>query len=200
MNILALHSSINGGQSATRAMVDTFLDQALSADPRTNVTQRDFAADPIPHLPPELVPIQFGFAPKEQTPAIELSDTLISELESADVIVIGAPFYNFTIPSTLKAWLDHVMRAQRTFSYASGAPEGLLSADKKVVVMVASGGVYTEGPAKAMDFVEPYLRAVLGFIGLTDVTFVWAGAQANPDAGRDARANAAAQIRAMAIA
>lgn len=200
MNILALHSSLNGDQSATRAMVDTYLAKAIAANPGATVTQRDFATAPIPHLPRELVAVQFGFPPKELTPAIELSNSLIAELEAADVVVIGAPFYNFTIPSTLKAWLDHVMRAQRTFSYASGAPEGLLSASKKVVVMVASGGVYSSGPAQAMDFVEPYLRAVLGFIGLTDVTFVWAGAQANPDAGRDARTDAAERIRAMAAA
>ena len=104
---------------------------------------------------------------------IRQSDPLLEEAEAADVIVIATPMYNFAIPSTLKAWIDHITRAGRTFHYtAEGRPEGLLR-NKKVFVIAARGGIYTgESPVKALDFQEPYLRAMLGFIGLTDVTFV----------------------------
>lgn len=87
----------------------------------------------------------------------------------ADIIVIGVPIYNFNIPSALKAWLDHLVRAGKTFSYQTGRPEGLVK-DKKVYLAIASGGVYSDGPMKSYDFAEPYLRAVLGFIGITDIT------------------------------
>jgi FMN-dependent NADH-azoreductase len=114
---------------------------------------------------------------KEQTEAVALADKLIAEVEAADTIVIAAPMYNFTIPSTLKAWLDHIARAGRTFRYTAAGPEGLLKG-KKVFVVESRGGFYGEGPAKAMDFQEPYLRAMLGFLGLNDVTFIHAEGQA----------------------
>jgi FMN-dependent NADH-azoreductase len=97
---------------------------------------------------------------------------LIEELEAADTIVLAVPMYNFSIPSTLKAWIDHVARAGRTFRYTAAGPEGLLNG-KKVFVVSGRGGFYSgDSPAKVLDFQEPYLRAVLGFLGLTDVTFI----------------------------
>jgi FMN-dependent NADH-azoreductase len=121
-------------------------------------------------------------APAQQQ-AAALADTLIEEVEAADVIVIAAPMYNFSIPSTLKAWLDHIARAGRTFGYGANGPEGLLKG-KRVFVFTARGGVYSgESPAKGMDFQEPYLRAMLGFLGLDDVTFVHAeGLKISPEA------------------
>jgi len=112
--------------------------------------------------------------------------------------VIGAPMYNFTVPSTLKAWLDNVIRAGRTFTYAGGTPKGLLPPGKKAIVFLASGGAYAEGPAKAYDFVEPYLRAVLDFIGLTDVTVIRVENQANSDMAKEARAGAIHATHALA--
>jgi len=117
-----------------------------------------------------------AFTPEAQrSPAqshdLETADTLIAELMAADVIVIGAPMYNFTVSSSLKAWIDHVARAGVTFRYTENGPVGLATG-KKVFVFTARGGVYTKGPASAMDFQETYLRAFLGFIGLTDVTFI----------------------------
>ena len=100
-----------------------------------------------------------------------MSDALIGELVTADVIVLAVPMHNFGIPSTLKAWIDHVVRAGRTFIYSEGGPEGLLKG-KRLILVLASGGVYSNGPAKQLDFQEPYLRAVLGFIGLTDIEVV----------------------------
>ena len=111
------------------------------------------------------------------------SDPLLEEVEAADVIVIAAPMYNFSISSTLKAWIDHITRAGRTFQYTANGPEGLLK-NKKVFVVTARGGIYTgDSPAKAYDFQEPYLRTILGFNGLTDVTFIHVeGQKISPDA------------------
>jgi FMN-dependent NADH-azoreductase len=122
-----------------------------------------------------------------------LADALIEELEAADVVVIAAPMYNFSIPSTLKAWIDHVARAGRTFRYGAAGPEGLLKG-KKVFVVTGRGGIYTgDSPAKGMDFQEPYLRAMLGFLGLDDVSFIHVEGLA---VGPDARASGTERARA----
>jgi FMN-dependent NADH-azoreductase len=107
-----------------------------------------------------------------QQAAVDFADELIAEVEAADAIVIAAPMYNFSIPSTLKAWIDHIARAGRTFRYTESGPQGLLTG-KKVFVVTGRGGVFSgESPARGMDFQEPYLRTVLGFLGLDDVTFI----------------------------
>ncbi len=106
-----------------------------------------------------------------QANAQALSDELIAELKAADLLVIGAPMYNFGIPSTLKAWFDYVLRAGVTFSYSEAGPEGLLKG-KRAIVVLTRGGLYSEGPAQLMDAQEPHLRTLLGFIGITDVTFI----------------------------
>ncbi|HYI88373.1 MAG TPA: NAD(P)H-dependent oxidoreductase, partial [Beijerinckiaceae bacterium] len=100
-----------------------------------------------------------------------LSDALVAELRAADTVVIGAPMYNFSVPTGLRAWFDHVLRAGETFRYTEAGPKGLLEG-KRVIVVESRGGLYSEGPAQAADFQEPYLRHLLAFIGLTDVTFV----------------------------
>jgi FMN-dependent NADH-azoreductase len=102
---------------------------------------------------------------------LALSDALIEELQTADIVVLTVPMHNFGIPSTLKAWIDHVVRAGHSFTYSEGGPEGLLKG-KRLILVLASGGVYSNGPAKQFDFQEPYLCAVLGFIGLTDIEVV----------------------------
>ncbi len=201
-NLLVLHTSINIGASATRALASDYAAQYAANHPGTQVAVRDLVASPVPHLIPGMLPIVFGAAPAGgdagQDEAAALSDTLISELEAADIVVIGAPMYNFTVPSTLKAWLDNVIRAGRTFTYAGGTPKGLLPPGKKAIVFLASGGAYAEGPAKAYDFVEPYLRAVLDFIGLTDVTVIRVENQANSDMAKEARAGAIHATHALA--
>jgi FMN-dependent NADH-azoreductase len=114
----------------------------------------------------------------EQKAILAASDALIAELEQADEIVIGVAMHNFSIPSTLKLWIDQIARRGKTFSYGANGPEGLLKG-KKATILISTGGVYETGtPAGAMNFVEPYLRAVLGFLGITDISFVTAGGAA----------------------
>jgi FMN-dependent NADH-azoreductase len=113
--------------------------------------------------------------------AIQHSEEAIGDIQDADILVIGAPMYNFSIHSTLKAWIDHVVRSGITFRYAEKGPEGLVKKGKKVYVAVSTGGIYSEGPMKQADFIEPYLRFILGFIGLNDIEFVRAEGLAIPD-------------------
>jgi FMN-dependent NADH-azoreductase len=135
-----------------------------------------------------MAPAEAGVSGQHQATA--LADELIAELEAADTIVIAAPMYNFTISSPLKAWIDHIARAGRTFRYSASGPEGLLTG-KKVFVITSRGGFYAEGPGKAMDFQEPYLRAMLGFLGLTDVTFIHTEGQAvSPQAASEGASRA----------
>jgi len=139
----------------------------------------------LPHITDEwggahLEPSQLNSAQRNY---LSTSDHLIEELQAADTIVIGAPMYNFAIPSPLKAWIDQVVRMGKTFGYGPSGARGLLS-DKKVIVITARGGAYPKGtPAENVDFQEPYLRHILGFIGLTDVTFIHAENQAREEAG-----------------
>lgn len=197
--LLILHTSLNTETSVTRNLTTSFVDQYLKNHPGTTTIERDLVKDPIPHLTPELVPSVLGLPVDGQagvTP--NLADTLIDELERADVIVIGAPMYNFTVSSTLKAWIDHVYRARRTFAYIDGVPKGLLPPGKKVVLFVASGGAYTEGAAKAFDMIEPFMRLAFQFIGITDVTVIRAESQASPEAAPVERSKAMQQVLTLA--
>lgn len=201
-NILVLNSSAAGADSVSRLLTDDAVDQLRRHRPHAAVVTRDLAADPIPHLAPDGV--NGVRTPNAVTPAEiaarKLSDELIAELRAADTIVIGAPMYNFGLPSTLKAWFDHVLRAGETFSYSEAGPKGLLEG-KTVIVVEARGGLYSEGPGQAADFQEPYLRHLLAFIGLTDVTFVRAEKLGfGPEARAAAIAAARAQISGLALA
>jgi FMN-dependent NADH-azoreductase len=171
--ILHLNTSIRSSGSHSRTLSGEFLAK-LAASGKDTVIERDLAVQPIPHLDETTMGAFFTPADKrspEQNQAIALSDKLIAEIQAADTIVIGAPMYNFSISSGFKAWIDHVARAGVTFKYTEKGPVGQLQG-KKVYVFTARGGVYSHGPAASMDFHETYLRAVLGFIGLTDITFV----------------------------
>ena len=185
-NVLFVTSSLNGEKSTSRGIALDFLNAWRGSHKRTHVTVRDVNA--VPHLSGETIqalmaPAEAGMNGRHQGAA--LADELIAELEAADTIVIAAPMYNFTISSPLKAWLDHIARAGRTFRYTASGPEGLLKG-KKVFVIASRGGLYAHGPGKAMDFQEPYLRAMLGFLGLTDVTFVHAEGQGiSPESASD---------------
>ena len=199
MKLLVLHNSLNAVSSASRELTDAFVSGIVAHHHDAQIITRDLACEPVPHLPAELVSVQYGRPAPEQTPAVVLAETLIIELEDADILVIGMPMYNFTIPSTLKSWLDHVIRAGRTFAYVDGAPKGLLPAGKQAVVLISSSGVYTQGPGQAMDFIEPYLRAILGFIGIAGVKFVRAEAQAFADLAATARAQAVRMATDLAL-
>jgi FMN-dependent NADH-azoreductase len=171
-HILALTSSIAGDSSVSSLLLAEVIGQLTAKDPAARVTHRDLGATPIPHLTPVTVA---GITGTPVTPAEAatraLSDELIGELRAADILAIGAPMYNFGLPTGLRAWFDHVLRAQETFRYSEAGPEGLL-AGRRAIVLESRGGLYSEGPAQATDFQEPYLRHLFGFMGFTDVTFI----------------------------
>lgn len=170
--ILNIISSIKGEDSFSTKLSNAIIEKLQKANPESETITHDLTKNPLPHL--EAVNYEAFFAPQEsrtdaQKKAVLNSDEAIEELFNADIIVIGVALYNFGIPSTLKSWIDHIARAGVTFSYADGYPKGLLT-DKKVYLAIASGAVYTEGPMADYDFTENYLRKVLGFLGLTDIT------------------------------
>lgn len=173
--ILHIDSSPLGDKSVTRKFTGKLLAELKAKHPGSVVVTRDFGNNPLPHLNSTV--LGAFFTPPEQRnaelqDAIILSDKAVDELLAADVIVIGAPMWNFGIPSSLKAWIDHVVRAGRTFKYTATGAQGLVPAGKKAVIVSARGGVYSEGPAKAMDHQETYLKSILGFLGITDVSFI----------------------------
>ncbi|GAA5644507.1 MULTISPECIES: FMN-dependent NADH-azoreductase [Vibrio] len=168
--ILALKSSILGDYSQSNKLVDEFIKNV----DQENLTVRDLAANPLPVL-------DFGVATAlratedlsdEQQHIVALSDTLIEEIKAADTLVIAAPMYNFTIPTQLKNWIDLIARAGVTFKYTEAGVQGLIEG-KKAIVVTTRGGIHKDSPT---DNVTPYLRTVLGFVGITDVEFVYAEA------------------------
>lgn len=171
MKILNVLSSINGEHSNTKKVVEAINDKLLEKHPEANIHTKDLAKSPVPHL--DASHFQAFYAteelPENYESSVFHSDTAISEIKEADVVVIAVPFYNFTIPGTLKSWIDQITRAGVTFSYGESGPIGLLQ-DKKVFLAFASGGIYSVEPMKNMDFAEPYLKNILGFLGLTDIT------------------------------
>jgi FMN-dependent NADH-azoreductase len=201
-NILIIDSAATGDASVSRKLTDAAEQTIRRRDPSARIVRRDIGKAPIPHLTEESVPaIRAGIVESETArEALALSDALVAELQEADLIVIGAPMYNFGMPSTLKAWFDHVLRARVTFRYTEAGPEGLLKG-KKAIVVEARAGLYSEGPAAALDSQEPHLRTLLGFMGIDDVTFVRAEKLAfGPEAAAAAVADAIAQIEALAEA
>jgi FMN-dependent NADH-azoreductase len=167
--------------SISRALTREFATSWKAKNPTGNVIDRNLSANPS--KPIDQIWIGAAYTPETartdaQKAILASSDILIDELQKADEIVIGVAMHNFSIPSVLKLWIDQIARAGKTFSYGANGPEGLLKG-KKATILIASGGVYETGtPAGAMNFVEPYLRAVLGFLGITDVNFVTAAGAA----------------------
>jgi FMN-dependent NADH-azoreductase len=150
VTILHIDSSISGANSASRELSGKIVEQLLTAPWGQEVIYRDLVADPLPHLTLD------SFA----------DSSVLDEFLAADTIVIGAPMYNFTLPTQLKAWLDRILVAGRTFRYTESGPEGLVSG-KRVVIALARGGFYDSGsPASALEHLESYLRGVFGFIGI----------------------------------
>ena len=179
--ILQLKSSLysNGGQSSQLA--DGYVELRRALEPTTRTIVRDLATNPVPHLTGE----RFGAflaKPESRTPeqqaVVDSSDALIGELRAADTIVIGLPMYNFGVPSTLKAYFDHIARAGETFRYTEKGPVGLLTG-KKAIVFATRGGLYAGTP---LDSQTDYIRAFLGFLGITDVEFIYAEGLAMGDA------------------
>lgn len=201
--ILYINSSVRHTGSISRQMSGEFITKLKAADPASTVVERDLTAHPVPHLTEQMMGAYF--TPAEQRSAaqnetIKVSDNLVAEVMAADIVVIAAPMYNFSVSSTLKAWIDHIARAGLTFKYGANGPEGMVGG-KKFYIFTSRGGVYSEGPAKVMDFHETYLRAVLGFLGITDITFIHSeGLAMGEDAVNTALAGSRAAIDGLIAA
>ncbi|WP_343654081.1 FMN-dependent NADH-azoreductase [Herbaspirillum sp.] len=197
--LLHIDSSARTGGSISRQLTASFAQQWQAKNPGGKIVHRDLAANTLPHLSESLMGAYFTPADArsaEQADVIKQSDALVDELLAADTIVIGVPMYNFAPPSTLKAWIDHVFRAGRTFKYGETGPVGLVTG-KKAVIILSRGGKYSEGPMEALDFQGKYLKSALGFIGITDVELVIAeGVSMGEEAAKQAVAGAEAKINA----
>lgn len=199
--ILRVDSSPVGEHSVSRKLTEKILAELKAKYPDTRLIERDLGRHPLPHL--DALTIGAFFTPPEKrndalTNAIKTSDQAVDELIAADAVIIGAPMHNFGIPSSLKSWIDHVVRAGRTFQYGESGPKGLLSSSKRVFVVLSRGGVYSEGPMKAFDYQESYLKTIFGFIGLNNVEFVRAeGIAMGPDAATAAINAAEMQVSAV---
>jgi FMN-dependent NADH-azoreductase len=174
MKLLHIDASILGANSASRQLSAAIVARLRQADPAAAVTYRDLAAAPLDHLSGAQVAAAMGAAPESLTVQQELADSqaVLREFLDADTVVIGAPMYNFGIPSQLKTWIDRVVARGQTFRYGENGPEGL-AGNKRVIIAVSRGGFYGAGtPVAAMEHVETYLRGVFGFIGVTNLEFV----------------------------
>ncbi|EKA5861827.1 FMN-dependent NADH-azoreductase [Vibrio alginolyticus] len=191
--VLALKSSILGDYSQSNKLVEDFIKNV----DQDKLTVRDLAANPLPVL-------DFAVATalratedlsQEQQAVVDLSDTLIEEVKATDTLVIAAPMYNFTIPTQLKNWIDLIARAGVTFKYTENGVQGLIEG-KKAIVVTTRGGIHKDSPT---DNVTPYLRTVLGFVGITDVEFVYAEAlNMGEDAAAKGISEAQSQLATMA--
>jgi FMN-dependent NADH-azoreductase len=170
--ILHIVSSPKGESSFSNKLGNAIADKIIAANPGSTVRVNDLTKNPYPHL--EEATIAAFFTPAENhTPenkeALKNSDQAIAEIRDADIIIISTPLWNFGVPSVLKAWIDHIARAGVTFKYSEAGPEGLVK-DKVVYVALASGAIYSSGPMQPYDFVSNYLKGLLGFLGMTDLT------------------------------
>jgi FMN-dependent NADH-azoreductase len=188
LTLLHIDSSPLYGRSVSRQLTAAFVTEWKSSHPNGTVIDRDLNATTIPPINAEWVGA--AYTPEEvrapqQKEQLALSDALIAELERADEYVIGVPMHNFSVPSVLKLWIDQISRAGKTFSYADGRPKGLVTG-KKATFIIATGGVYdAQTQMASFNFVEPYLRSVFGFLGVTDATFLTAGGTAALNYGKD---------------
>ncbi len=184
-NILQINTSLFSAGGQSTALASQLVSALRRRHPRAQVTVRDLAGDPVPHLDGARF-TAFVTEPEERDPAqqsvVDFSDALIDELRRADVVVIGLPMYNFGVPSQLKAYFDHIARAGVTFRYTDQGPVGLL-ADKKVYLLAARGGVYA---GTERDSQSSYVQTFLAFIGLKDVEFIYAEGLSMGEATKDA--------------
>lgn len=196
--VLVLKSSILAGYSQSSQLADFYVEEAKAKGDQ--VTVRDLAADPIPVLDGELVgalrPSDAPLSPRQQE-ALDLSNALIDELQAHDIVVIAAPMYNFNIPTQLKNYFDLVARAGVTFRYTEAGPEGLVKG-KRAVILSSRGGIHKDTPS---DLLTPYVKLFLGFIGITDVNFVFAeGIAYGPEVATKATDEAKSAIKQIVAA
>jgi len=169
--ILHIISSPKGADSFSVKLGNAIIDKIEAANPGSTVEVKDLTKNPFPHL--EEATLAAFYTPAENhtaesREALKNSDQAIAQINDADIIVIGAPLWNFGVPSVLKAWIDHIARANVTFKYSEAGAEGLVK-NKTIYVAMASGAVYSSGPYAAFDFVSTYLKGLLGFLGMTDL-------------------------------
>jgi FMN-dependent NADH-azoreductase len=182
-NLLHIDASILGANSASRQLSAAAVARLRQATPELNVTYRDLAAQPLSHLSADHLAAAQGAVPESAVVQddIAASQAVLDEFLAADIVVIGAPMYNFSLPSQLKAWIDRIAVAGKTFSYGPNGPQGLIGG-KRVIIAVSRGGLYgLQTPMGAMEHVESYLRAVFGFLGATPHFIVAEGLQMGPD-------------------
>jgi FMN-dependent NADH-azoreductase len=195
MKILQIKSSVFNGNGQSSRLANEFVALLREQNPGAEVLERDLAADPVPHLDGARVGAFFAKPEErdaEQRAVIAYSDALIDELRRADVLVLGLPMYNFGVPSQLKAWFDHLARADETFRYTEKGPVGLLTG-KKAYVFAARGGVYGDTHSQS-----EFVRQFLGFIGITDVEFVYAeGLAIGPESRNKSLSAAQVQSRRL---
>ncbi|HEY4077932.1 MAG TPA: NAD(P)H-dependent oxidoreductase [Rhizomicrobium sp.] len=192
MKILHVSCSPRSHSSESSRIAQTIIGLLLRNEPTATVVDRVIGAGAIPHIDESYATAAGGteLSAAEISPqgSMLLSEELIHELENSDYVVIGTPMHNFTVPSALKAWIDHVARVRRTFNVTAEGKVGTLR-DRPVFIAIASGGRYSEGRIRQPDFLTPYLKAVLGMIGLNDVTFFSVeGTGLGPDVTAKARA------------
>jgi FMN-dependent NADH-azoreductase len=198
MNLLHIDSSILGNNSVSRVLSKAIADRIVSGEPGIHLTYRDLAAEPIAHLTGRYLAGQSANVQHDQAMQedLALGGKVLDEFLASDIVVIGVALYNFTIPSQLKAWIDRILVAGKTFHYTETGPRGLV-ADKRVFLAIARGGFYGEGsPMASFEHAETYMRTALGFIGITNPTVVVAEGLAVSAEQREASTSAAlASIR-----
>jgi FMN-dependent NADH-azoreductase len=198
--LLHVDSSPLYGRSVSRQLTHAFVTQWKSSHPNGTVVDRDLYATPISPITAEWVAAAYtpeGTRTPQQKELLALSDALLTELEQADEYVFGVPMHNFGVPSVLKLWIDQIARVGRTFSYADGTPRGLLTG-KKATFIIATGGIYdAQTRMSSFNFVEPYLRSVFGFLGVTEATFLTTGGTAALNYGQDRDAFLAPHLQAV---
>lgn len=193
MKLLHVDSSVLGNHSASRDLGAAIVARLRTEHPGLEATYRDLAAQALPHFTPVLA---------EGHPCLARDTEILDEFLAADIVVIGAPMYNFTIPTQLKAWLDRILIAGKTFRYTENGPQGL-AGGRRVIIASSRGGIYSEGPMQTIDFQESYLRHVLAFTGITEPEFIRAeglnlGAEQRTAAMAQAHAQIAGDLRIAA--
>lgn len=197
LSILHLDSSARtGSPSATRELSAELVAALTTLTPDTAVTYRDLATEPIAHVSQNWIAASFG-APDADPQAIAHSDLLVDELEAADLVVLGVPMYNFGVPAAAKAWIDQIARAGRTFAYTATGPKGLL-VGKQLVIVTSSGSNPAMLAPAGLDFVVPYLKAIFGLLGVTDVHVIRTFGS-TPEETQAAREAAGIELTALAV-
>ncbi|MEY8672758.1 FMN-dependent NADH-azoreductase [Francisella philomiragia] len=166
--ILHIRSSIKEENSVSRKIGDDLIRHFKSTD-KVKVSERDLVDNSVEHINPDFI----NAMANNNQDRLATSNKLIEELFENDIIVIESPMYNFSIPSTLKSWIDNIMIARKTFLYTANGPEGLVK-NKKAILVLSKGNIYSEGAAKPLDFQENYLKTILNFIGINDITVICA--------------------------